>query len=100
MFGLSTSQWCENGEGMVEEIPQAIVQRKVGMTISNSQCVWLGFFSLKHLSTFVGNEGINRIGTESVSHSVQAGRTGCLAGVLQEGLTREILARHSCLHQA
>ena len=59
------------------------------MTISNSQCVWLGFFSLKHSSTFVGNEGIYRIGAKCVSQSVQASRTACLAGVSREGLTRE-----------
>ena len=29
---------------------------------------------------------------------VQSGRIECLASVSREGLTREILARHSCLH--
>ena len=50
--------------------------------------------------TFVGDVGINSVGTESVNQTVQAGKTECLAGVSQEGLTREILARHSCLHLA
>ena len=99
-LGYQPLNGVENGEGRVEEIPQASVQRKVGITISNSQCVWLGFFSLKHSSTFVGNEGIYKIGTESVSQSVQVGKTDCLMGVLWEGLTCEILARHSCLHLA
>ena len=38
------------------------------------------------------------MGTESVYQIVQFGKTECLAGVSQEGLTREILARHSYLH--
>ena len=44
--------------------------------------------------------GINSVGTESVYQTGQAGRTECLASVSQEGLTREILARHNCLHLA
>ena len=48
----------------------------------------------------MGNVGINNVGTESVIQTRQAGRTQCLAGVSQEGLTRGILARHSCLHLA
>ena len=57
-------------------------------------------FSQKFYSTFVGNVGINNIGTESVYQTRQAGRTEWLAGIFQEDLTREILARHSCLHLA
>ena len=57
-------------------------------------------FSQKLSLTFVGNVGINNVGTESVIQTRQAGRTQCLAGVSQEGLTRGILARHSCLHLA
>ena len=57
-------------------------------------------FSLKHSLTFVGNVGINSVGTESVNQTGQAGRTECLAGVSQEGLTCEILVRHNCLHLA
>ena len=45
----------------------------------------------------MGNEGINSVGTESVYQIVQSGRTECFAGVSREGLTCEILARHSCL---
>ena len=44
--------------------------------------------------------GINSIGTKSVFQTGQAGRTECLTSVSREGLTREILARHSCLHLA
>ena len=43
MFRLSTSQWYGNGEVGVEENPQVIVLRIVGITISNSQGLWLGF---------------------------------------------------------
>ena len=57
MFRLSTSQWYENGEVGVEEIHKQMCG-DVGMTISNSQGLWLGFFSLKHYSTIVGNVGI------------------------------------------
>ena len=46
----------------------------------------------------MGNMGIYSEGTESVYLIVQTSRTECLAGVLWEGLTCEILARHSCLH--
>ena len=46
----------------------------------------------------MGNVGMYSIGTESVYQIVQIGRTECLAGVSREGLTREILARHSYLH--
>ena len=55
-------------------------------------------FSQKHSLTFMGNMGIYSVGTESVYQIVQTGRTECLASVSQEGLTREILTRHSCLH--
>ena len=37
------SQWYGNGEVGVEENPQAIVYRIVGITISNSQGLLLGF---------------------------------------------------------
>ena len=46
----------------------------------------------------MGNMGIYSVGTESVYLIVQIGRIECLAGVSREGLTREILARHNCLH--
>ena len=55
-------------------------------------------FSQKHSLTFVGNAGIYSVGTESVYQIVQTGRTKCLVGVSRKGLTREILARHNCLH--
>ena len=55
-------------------------------------------FSQKHLSTSVGNEGINSMGTESVYQIVQSGIIECFMGVSREGLTRELLAKHSYLH--
>ena len=48
--------------------------------------------------TIVGNMGIYSEDTESVYQIVQTSRIECLAGVSWEGLTHEILARHSCLH--
>ena len=52
-------------------------------------------FSQKHSSTFVGNVGI-----KSMYQIVQTNRIECLVGVSREGLTREILAKHNCLHPA
>ena len=42
--------------------------------------------------------GIESVGIKSVYQIVQSGRTECLASVLREGLTREILVKHSCLY--
>ena len=66
----------------------------MGITISNSQGLWLGF-SLKHSLTSVG---IYNVGTESVYQIRQSGKTECFARVLREGLTRNLLAKHSYLH--
>ena len=66
----------------------------MGITISNSQGLWLGF-SLKHSLTSVG---IYNVGTESVYQIRQSGKTECFAHVLREGLTRKLLAKHSYLH--
>ena len=70
------------------------------MTISNSQVVWLGFSLRSSHFSFVGNVGISSVGIESVNQTGQAGRIECLVGVSWEGLTREILVRHSCFHLA
>ena len=42
--------------------------------------------------------GIYSVGIETVYLIIQTSRIECLAGVSQEGLTHEILTRHSCLH--
>ena len=42
--------------------------------------------------------GIYSVGTESVYQIAQSGKTECFAGVSWEDLTRELLAKHSCLH--
>ena len=55
-------------------------------------------FSLKYSSTFVGNVGIYSVGTESVYQVAQFGKIECFVSVSLEGLTRELLAKHSCLH--
>ena len=46
----------------------------------------------------MGNVGIYSVGAESVYQIVQSDITEFLVGVSREGLTREILARHSYLH--
>ena len=55
-------------------------------------------FSQKHSSTFMDNDGIYSVGTESVYQIGQSGKTECFASVSREGLTLELLAKHSCLH--
>ena len=55
-------------------------------------------FSLKHTSQSVGNVGIYSVDTESVYQIGQFGKTKCFASVSWEGLTRELLAKHSCFH--
>ena len=55
-------------------------------------------FSQKHSLTYVGKGGIYSVGTESVYQIVQTSKIECLASVSQEGLSHEILARHSYLH--
>ena len=42
--------------------------------------------------------GIYSVGTESVYQIGQSGKTECFVSVSQEGLTCELLAKHSCLH--
>ena len=55
-------------------------------------------FLQKHSSTFVGNVGIYSVGTKSVYQIGQFGKTECFASVSREGLTRELLKKHSYLH--
>ena len=55
-------------------------------------------FSQKYSTTFVGNVGIYSVGTKSVYQIAQSGKSECFAGVSREGLTRELLAKHNCLH--
>ena len=44
-------------------------------------------FSLKHISTFVGNVGIYSVGIENVYQIIQIGKIECFASVSREGLT-------------
>ena len=55
-------------------------------------------FSLKYSSTFVGNVGIYSVGTESVYHITQFGKTECFSSVSREGLTCDLFTKHSYLH--
>ena len=55
-------------------------------------------FSLKHSSTSMGNVGIYSVGTESVYQIARSGKIECFTSVLQESLTRELLAKHNYLH--
>ena len=55
-------------------------------------------FSQKHSSTFVGNVGIYSVGTEIVYQIGQSGKTEFFVSVSQEGLTHELLAKHSYIH--
>ena len=55
-------------------------------------------FFQKHFLTSVGNVGIYSVCTKSVYQKWQFIKTKCFVGILQEGLTRETLAKTSCLH--
>ena len=68
------------------------------MTISNTQGVWLGFSLRSSPLHLMGNKGIYSVGSESVYQIVQFGRTESFMSVSREVLTRELLAKHSCLH--
>ena len=43
--------------------------------------------SQKHSSTFIGNDGIYSVGTESVYQIGQSSKTECFANISREGLT-------------
>ena len=47
---------------------------------------------------FVDNVGIYSVDTESVYQIGQSGKTERFASVSREGLTRKLLAKHSCLY--
>ena len=46
----------------------------------------------------MGNVGIYSVGTESVYQKWQSSKTECFTSVPWEGLTHELLVKHSCLH--
>ena len=46
----------------------------------------------------MGNDGIYSVGTESLYQIGQSVKIECFASVSQEGLTRELFAKHSYLH--
>ena len=56
------------------------------------------FFSQNHSLTFMGNDGIYSVGTEIVYQIGQSGKIECFASISWEGLTCELLPKHSCLH--
>ena len=55
-------------------------------------------FSQKHSSTYIGNGGIYSVGTENVYQIWQFSKIECFVGISREGLTRETLAKTSCLY--
>ena len=55
-------------------------------------------FSQKHSTTSMVNGGIYSVGTKSVYQIWQFSKTECFAGISQEGLTRETLAKTSYLY--
>ena len=68
----------------------------VGITISNSQVYFLGFFFFeKHFLQFVGNESIYSLGKDLVKQNTIFYQTKCFTRTLQVGLTRETLAKTS-----
>ena len=69
----------------------------MGITISNSQGLWVGF-SLRSIPQHLWVMWVYSVGTESVYQIGQSGKTECFASVSREGLTRELLVKHSYLH--
>ena len=78
--------------------PQWIVWRIVGITISNSQRLWLGFSFWKHSSTYVGIVGIYSMSRDRVYQIWQNSKIECFVGISLEGLTCETLTKTSCHH--
>ena len=70
----------------------------MGITISNSQGLWLGFSLWKHSSTSVDNVGIYSVVRYRVYQIWQIGKIECFAAILREGLTRKTLAKTNCHH--
>ena len=67
----------------------------VGITISNSQIYFLGFFfSKKHSLQFVGNEGIYSMSKNLVKQNTTFCQIEGFAGPTQVGLTHEILVKN------
>ena len=68
----------------------------VGMTISNSQVYFLGFFfSEKHSFQFVGNEGIYRMSKDLVKQNMTFCQTECFTSISWVDLSRKTLAKSS-----
>ena len=65
----------------------------VGITISNSQVYFLGFFLWKHSLQYVSNEGIYSVSKDLVKQIWQISQTECFASILREGLTRETFTK-------
>ena len=68
----------------------------MGITISNSQRLWLGFSLWKHFSTYVGIVSIYSMGRDRVYRIWQNSKIECFAGISLEGLTCETLTKTSC----
>ena len=51
-------------------------------------------------STFMGNDGIYSVSTESVYQIGQSGKTKCFTIVSWEGLTHELLVKRSYLNMS
>ena len=66
------------------------------MTISNTQGVWLGF-SLRSTPQHLLVMWVYIVWVQKVCIRLTV-KTECLASVSWEGLTRELLAKHSCRH--
>ena len=65
----------------------------VGITISNSQVYFLGFFSKKHFLQFVSNESIYSVGKNMVKQNITFCQTESFASPSRLGLTRETLTK-------
>ena len=70
----------------------------VGITISNSQVYFLGFFFFeKNFLQFVRNKGIFSVGKDLVKQNTTFCQTESFASTSRDDLTRETLAKTSRL---
>ena len=72
----------------------------VGITISNSQVYFLGFFSEKHSLQFVDNKSIYIVRKDMVKQNITFCQTETFIGPSRVSLTHETLAKNSVWHNS
>ena len=70
----------------------------MGVTISNSQGLWLRFSLWRHFSQYMVNVVIYSVGRDMVYQIWQNSKIKCFVGIWRESLTREILVKINYHH--